>query len=299
MADRVRVSDLDFVYISYMEPNKEENWADLKNKVPWAKRVDGVKGFDSAHKAAAEMAETQFFISVDGDNIIDEKFLLETLDFTKTDPKAVHRWRARNIINNLVYGNGGLVGWDRDTCLNMHTHENAKDERAKLDFCWTVKHENLHNCYSTSVINSTPFQAWIAGYREGVKMSLDQGKAFEPVNFMRDVYPANLRVLSTWMNVGADTDNGKFALLGARMGCYNTLLGSHELQQIADLDMMFYSFTEQVDMDHIDEDIKTYGESLRQRLGVPATELDEHQSRFMKYIIPPHINRGVQDREYK
>ena len=32
MADRVRVSDLDFVYISYAEPNKEENWADLKVK---------------------------------------------------------------------------------------------------------------------------------------------------------------------------------------------------------------------------------------------------------------------------
>ena len=90
MADRVRVSDLDFVYISFREPNKEENWADLKNKVPWAKRVDGVVGFDSAHKAAAKLAETDFFISVDGDNVIDERFLLETLDWTKTNAKAVH-----------------------------------------------------------------------------------------------------------------------------------------------------------------------------------------------------------------
>ena len=129
MADRTRISELDFVYISYAEPNKEENWADLKNKVPWAKRVDGVTGFDNAHKAAARLAETQFFISVDGDNIIDESFLLQTLDWDKTDPKAVHRWRAKNNINGLVYGNGGLVGWDKDTCLNMHTHENAKDER--------------------------------------------------------------------------------------------------------------------------------------------------------------------------
>jgi len=299
MATRVRVSDLDFVYISYMEPNKEENWADLKNKVPWAKRVNGVKGFDKAHKAAAEMAETEFFISVDGDNIIDEKFLLETLDFTKTDRKAVHRWRARNIINDLVYGNGGLVGWDRDTCLGMHTHENAKEERAKIDFCWTVKHENLHNCYSTSVINSTPFQAWVAGYREGVKMSLDQGSAIEANNFMSVVHPPNLRVLTTWMNIGSDVDNGKFAMLGARMGCYNTMLGSHDLQQISDLDKMFYSFCEQVDQDHIDDDLQAYGESLRQRLDLPVSEMDEYQSRFMKYIIPPHKNRGVQDREYK
>ena len=82
MADRIRVSDLDFVYISYAEPNKELNWADLKNKVPWAKRVDGVKGFDSAHKAAAETAETDFFISVDGDNIIDESLIIESNTFS-------------------------------------------------------------------------------------------------------------------------------------------------------------------------------------------------------------------------
>ena len=108
--EKVKVLDLDFVFISYQEPNCEENYADLLSKVPWAKRVHGVKGFDSAHKAAAEKAETDFFISVDGDNIIDETFLLQTLDWNKTDPKHVHRWRAKNSVNGLVYGNGGLVG---------------------------------------------------------------------------------------------------------------------------------------------------------------------------------------------
>ena len=206
MADRVKVSDLDFVYISYKEPNKEENWADLLSKVPWAKRVDGVVGFDSAHKAAAEKAETDFFISVDGDNIIDESFLLETLDWTKTNPKAVHRWRAANNVNGLVYGNGGLVGWNKETCLQMKTHENAVDEKAQIDFCWTVPHENLHNCYSITVINATPQQAYTAGYREGVKMSLDQGLPVKPVGFKKLIYSANLRVLTTWMSVGADVE---------------------------------------------------------------------------------------------
>ena len=28
----VRVTDLDFVYISFQEPNKEQNWADLKEQ---------------------------------------------------------------------------------------------------------------------------------------------------------------------------------------------------------------------------------------------------------------------------
>ena len=294
-----RVSDLDFVYISYYEPNKEENWADLKSKVPWAKRVDGVKGFDSAHKAAAEKAETDFFISVDGDNIIDESFLLQTLDWSKTNPKAVHRWRARNNVNDLVYGNGGLVGWDKETCLQMKTHENAKQKEAEIDFCWTVPHENLHNCYSNTIINATPQQAWIAGYREGVKMSLDQGKHIPPQNFMRVIHGSNLRILTTWMTVGADVEYGKYAMLGARMGCYSTSVDSNEWIQISNLDKMADLFANALVEDKVDEDLEVYGNSIRQRLDIPCADFDEHQSKFFKFVMPRPINRGVQDREYK
>jgi hypothetical protein len=294
-----RVSDLDFVYISYQEPNKEENWADLLSKVPWAKRVDGVKGFDNAHKAAAEKAETDFFISVDGDNIIDENFLLQTLDWTKTNPKAVHRWRARNNVNDLVYGNGGLVGWPRETCLQMKTHENAKDKKAEIDFCWTVPHENLHNCYSTTVINAKPQQAWIAGYREGVKMSLNQGKHIPPQNFMRIIQGSNLRILTTWMTVGADVEYGKYAMLGARMGCYSTTVDSNEFIQIRDLDKMADLFANALVEDKVDEDLEVYGNSIRQRLDIPCADFDEHQSKFFKFVMPRSINKGVQDREYQ
>ena len=296
MADKVRISDLDFVYISFKEPNKEQNWADLKNKVPWAKRVDGVVGFDSAHKAAADIAETDFFISVDGDNIIDESFLLQTLDWSKTNKKAVHRWRAKNNINGLVYGNGGLVGWDKDTCLNMHTHENAKDERAEIDFCWTVKHENLHNCYSTTVINASERQAFVAGYREGVKMSLDQGKNIDPANFKRIIQNNNLRILTTWMSVGADVDHGKYAMLGARMGCYSTTVSGNEYVQVRDLEKMADLFSTAVD--DIDMDLEAYGESVRQRLDVPIADFNEQDSKFFKFCMPQHRNKGVQDREY-
>ena len=299
MADRVRISDLDFVYISFKEPNKEENWADLLSKVPWAKRVDGVKGFDSAHKAAAEKAETDFFISVDGDNIIDESFLLQTLDWSKTNPKAVHRWRARNNVNDLVYGNGGLVGWDKETCLQMKTHENAKQKEAEIDFCWTVPHENLHNCYSNTIINATPQQAWIAGYREGVKMSLDQGKHIPPQNFTRTIQGSNLRILTTWMTVVADVEYGKYAMLGARMGCYSTTVDSNEFIQIRELDKMADLFANALVEDKVDEDLEVYGNSIRQRLDIPCADFDEHQSKFFKFVMPRPINRGVQDREYK
>jgi len=297
MADRKRVSDLDFVYISFKEPNKEQNWADLKNKVPWAKRVDGVVGFDSAHKAAAEKAETDFFISVDGDNIIDEGFLLETLDWEKTNPKAVHRWRAKNNVNGLVYGNGGLVGWQKETCLNMKTHENADKDETQIDFCWGVPHENLHNCYSTTVINGSEQQAFVAGYREGVKMSTEKGKPIPAEDFHK-IWPNNLRILSTWCTIGADVELGKYAMLGARMGCFNTVIQANSNHfHIRDLDNMESYYKDQSPQD-IDTDLLMYGNSLRQQLDMSIAEYNEDQSRFYRFVMPQHSNRGVQDREY-
>lgn len=298
MADRTRISDLDFVYISFKEPNKEQNWADLKNKVPWAKRVDGVVGFDSAHKAAADVSETDFFISVDGDNIIDEKFLLETLDWSKTDKKAVHRWRAKNNINGLVYGNGGLVGWHRKTCKEMKTHENADTQENQIDFCWGVSHENLHNCYSTTVINASEQQAFVAGYREGVKMSTEKGRPI-PAGDFKTIWPMNLKILTTWCTIGADVDLGKYAMLGARMGCYNTVIEADNkhfmIRDLADMENYFKNVT----VDNIDNELAIYGNSLRQQLDMPIAEFDEAQSRFYRFVMPTHRNKGVQDREYK
>jgi len=298
MANTCRISDLDFVFISYREPNADENYADLLNIVPWAKRVHGVKGFDNAHKAAAEQAETNFFISVDGDNRIDRIFLLQTLDWTKTNPAAVHRWKARNVINGLIYGNGGIVGWPRETCLKMKTHENAEDDRAKIDFCWTVPHENLHNVYSTTLINYSPEQAFIAGYREGVKMSLDQGQKVKPEEFMHTIPSVNLRTLLTWMSVGADAENGRWAMLGARYGCYMaTLDTNYDITLVRDLEFMGDKFSHR--MIDIEDDMLAYGNSLRQRLGVPVADFDSEHSRFFKFCQKPYRNKGVQDRESK
>jgi len=296
MANTVRVTDLDFVFISYREPNADENYADLLNIVPWAKRVHGVKGFDNAHKAAAERAETDFFISIDGDNRIDPAFLLQTLDWTKTNPVAVHRWRARNIVNGLIYGNGGIVGWPRETCLNMRTHENAVEEQAKIDFCWTVPHENLHNVYSTTHINQTPEQAFIAGWREGVKMSLNNGQKVDPSLFMQTIPQPNLRNLVTWMSVGADVENGRWAMLGARCGCYMATIDSnYDVTLVRDLEFMSDKFSRM--MYDIESDMSAHGNSLRQRLALPVADFDAEQSRFYKFCQPFYRNKGVQDRE--
>ena len=70
----VPVTNFDIIFLSYDEDNADENWADLKKKCPWAKRVHGIYGSDAAHKAAAEMSSTDRFITCDADTIIKPEF---------------------------------------------------------------------------------------------------------------------------------------------------------------------------------------------------------------------------------
>ena len=71
---QIDIADLDCVYLSYDEPAKEEFWVKIRNMVPWATRVDGVRGSDAAHKAAAASSSTERFILIDGDNLPDPEF---------------------------------------------------------------------------------------------------------------------------------------------------------------------------------------------------------------------------------
>ena len=130
-------------------------------------------------------------------------------------------------------------------------------------------------------------------------MSLNQGEHIEPEQFINKIWGPNLRILSTWMTVGADVENGKYAMLGARMGCYSTTLGNKEWVQIRDIDKMKKLYEQSVVHENIDQDLKLYGESIRQRIDLPVADLDAPQSKFVKWINPPHKNTGVQDREYK
>ena len=179
----------------------------------------------------------------------------------------------------------------------MKTHENADNEKGQIDFCWSVPHANLHNFYSTTIINAQPEQAFIAGYREGTKMSLDQGLAVKPYNFKKLIEPTNLRILTTWMSVGADVEYGRFAMLGARMGCYATTVKGANFLEVRDMEKMSSMFAKNVE--DVGIDLQAYGESVKQRLDLPIADFDADESRFFKFCMPQHINRGVQDLESK
>lgn len=296
---KIDVADLDCVYLSYDEPEKEEFWVKIKNMVPWATRVDGVKGSDAAHKAAAEASTTERFILIDGDNIPDERFFNLTLDMPDEQwQQAVFRWRARNHVNGLMYGNGGLSSWTRTFVNRMRTHENTdgRDETV-VEFCFDPLYWPMHDCYSTTYPNGSPKHAWRAGFREGVKMCLDAGRKPSLNEFRDRVHRRNLDHLTVWHNVGLDVDQGAWAIAGARMGTYKTMLTDWDYREVQWFDAL-ESLWEEIKGTDPAEIIQRYQEPLKTQLDLPMSVLMPEQSAFFKHHYRSNwSNQGVMVRE--
>jgi hypothetical protein len=295
----VDVADLSCIYLTYDEPNKESNWIHIQNMVPWARRVDGVNGSDAAHKAAADASDTDRFVLIDGDNIPDPSFFNLQLTLDDSNRDCVFRWKARNAINGLMYGNGGMSCWTRDFVYNMRTHENSDGTDANdIEFCFYPTYWAMNDCYSTTYPNQTPFQAWRAGFREGVKMCLDRGTKPTLQEFEQRVHSRNYDHLCIWQTVGADADNGFYSILGARTGTYMTMLTEWDYRVVQD-----FSALEQIWQNNGAEDQDTdrcreLGDILRHQLGLPIVDMDPEESRFFKHHYKSQfINKGPMVRE--
>ena len=284
----MKVTELDLIFISYDEPNADLNYADLLTKAPWAKRVHGVKGSDAAHKAAADLSETDWFITIDGDNIVNDKFFdLEIED----DPKIkAYGWCGRNSINGLRYGNGGIKIWRKQFVLDMRTHEAAESDRAQVDFCWEDGYRNFPVVYSESIINASPFQAWRAGFREGVKMTLLDGVRVPPQELKERIWWHNIHRLRMWSTVGAHEENGKYAILGARMGTWMTNCTEWNYIDVRDFEILRDIYNEKVNHVNPEADAQSLGVQIKQQLGLDWPWLDKGQSKYTLDLYEETLN---------
>jgi len=288
---KVNVPDCDVVYLSYDEPNAEKNYADLLTKVPWAKRIHGVEGSDAAHKACAKISETQRFITVDGDNLVQPEFINQSVTFVPgTDlTRKVISWAGYNSINGLMYGNGGIKCWDRDAVLDMKTHENAETDNAKaqVDFCWDLDYVQLNDCMSIVENNYTPHQAWRAGFREGVKMCLIEGER-PTIKDMKEIHWKNLNRLYVWCMVGADVSNGLWAIYGAREGYFKTMCTDWDFVNVRDFEWLNSYWNNKNKLSETDVINACYdlGLELKSKLDAPIDPepFSSGQSKFFKQI---------------
>jgi hypothetical protein len=297
--NQIDIADLDCIYLTYDEPQREEFWIRIRNMIPWAKRVNGILGSDAAHKAAAAASDTERFILIDGDNLPNESFFNLTLTFP--DPHwelAVFRWRARNHINGLMYGNGGLSSWTRTFVNDMRTHE-ATDGRAEtqVEFCFDPMYWAMHDCYSTTYPNGSEFHAWRAGFREGVKMCLNQGTKPTLPEFKQRVHQRNLDHLTIWHNVGRDVEHGVWAIAGARMGTYMTMLTDWDHRLVQDFSAL-EDLWKTVNNSNPELLAGRVAEDLFVQLDLPINMIGEQESKFFKHHYRSNWhNQGAMVRE--
>ena len=193
----------DIVFISYQEPNADDNWKALKSRFPMAKRIHGVKGIHQAHIAAAKKCFTKMFWIVDSDAMIMDDFNFD-YEVPSHQQDHVHVWRSKNPVNDLVYGYGGIKLFPRR--MTMHMDTSKPDMTTSI----TGKFKAMPQLSNVTAFNTGPFETWKSAFRECTKLAskiIDRQKNEETENR-----------LHIWQTVGKDRPYGEFALRGAQAG---------------------------------------------------------------------------------
>jgi hypothetical protein len=292
------LKNYDCFYLTYDEPEKEQRWNTIKKLIPHAQWVDGIEGFDKAHKECARISKTDRLTIIDGDN----QFLspLPTLKVPRRllEKKYVLSYSSKNNINGLSYGNGGLKSWPRDVLLSSKTHEESTDEEGAVDFCFKIPYYQMPESPTQTIVNLTPYQAFRAGYREGVKMSLLGGKVINlhsnKSKTLKDFIPrSNYYRLKVWMEVGRDVENGSWAIYGARLGLMNLMNNRDTLNDIREYSW-FKTYWESIyPKENLESEIKELGRRLAPILGESVIEYDANGSLNFKKTIKNPRREGI------
>ena len=155
----------DIIFISYNEPDADDNYQNLKERFPLAKRVHGVKGIHQAHIAAAKRAFTKMFWAVDGDAVIlsDFNFAYEVDEYNLD---VVHVWRSLNPINSLTYGYGGVKLLPRQLTIDMDV--------SSVDMTMSIspKFKAMDTVSNITAFNTDAFTTWRSAFRECCKLAV-------------------------------------------------------------------------------------------------------------------------------
>jgi len=210
----------DVFFISYHEQYADKNFEALLDKAPLAKRVDGIEGIFNAHKRAAELSKTKMFYVIDADAILVDEF---EFDYRPTEldeayegvlaTECVHTWRAKNPINDLVYGYGGAKLFPAKGLREAN--------KWNIDFTTSVMPHfvPMEQISNITAFNTDPYSTWKAAVRECTKLAssiitLPGGKKF----LKRKQHKDTEKRLDIWCTVGANKKFGEYAIAGAKLG---------------------------------------------------------------------------------
>jgi len=221
----------DIVFISYNEPNADDNYTMLTQRFPRAKRIHGVKGIHQAHIEAAKLCTTNMFFVVDGDAQVLDDFAFEH-QVPKWQRDQVFVWRSRNPINDLEYGYGGIKLFPVKETLNMDV--------TKTDMTTSIspKFNAMESVSNTTAFNTDAFSTWKSAFRECCKLASKTIRG--------QVDNETEERLKQWCEMGANSVFGEYAISGARSGRdfgYDNRNSPDRLNLINDFDWLYEQFS--------------------------------------------------------
>jgi len=128
-------------------------------------------------------------------------------------------------------------------------------------------------------------------------MCLDKGRRPTAAEFRDRVHKRNLDHLTIWHNVGDDVEHGIWAITGARMGTYMTMLDDWDYRQVQWFDALEALWDVEKYVDPY-EAAETYARSLSTQLDLPMATMSPAQSGFFKHHYRGNwSNQGIMVRE--
>lgn len=229
----------DIVFISYKESTAEINWKKIFNRFPTrAKRLHGIKGIHRAHAVAANMVRTDMFYVVDADALImpDFHFIYEV---PADKQEHIHVFRAKNPINDLVYGYGAVKLMPTEVVKKLLDFKLKTDMTTSLP---NTKYNIVHELSNITAFNTDPFNTWRSAFRECAKL------ASKVIDCQKDAETEQR--LDTWCTVGSDRQFGEYAIVGATQGReygYKHSNNVDELSKINDWEWMNNQYKDMYD----------------------------------------------------
>ena len=159
----VREYDQDIVFISYDEPQADENWDAIRARFgERVKRIHGVEGMHNALLAAANASTTPWYYAVFAKTQIHPDFKFKFMPDYFQAPKH-YIFHAHNPLNGLEYGHMGVVLYNCNIVRNQTTFG--------IDYTMSAAHEVVPEVSAIAHFNSNPYQTWRTAFREAAKLS--------------------------------------------------------------------------------------------------------------------------------
>jgi hypothetical protein len=196
-------ADFDIFMISFHEAEADRNFAKLKERFSDAQHVKNVEGIGEAHKECAKRSKTDMVYIVDADADVLGSFKFDYIPPLAKRSNTTYVWSARNPINGLEYGYGGIKLFPKQQLLEMG--HNLPDFSTGVAF-----YQPVSDVSNVTNFNKDPYRTWRSAFRECVKLA-------SKVN-PNQVDKETIERLEAWTTIDNGARFGRYCIKGALEG---------------------------------------------------------------------------------